>query len=401
MSKPHAEPTDSLHNSVTPATVHDVWLSQRAELERELFDGDSSEPQVLPIRMTPPQPVVVIQSAPPTSPAVVAQAQKPSSSIVKQTTQPFERLEDDSAQIAVSLPFSERRAAVEALEDASLKGRVIQQQQVEQELSRQREAFQRDLSQHRLAFEAELAGREAAWSEQRDKEWSSLRQAKEVQDVSLRQVQQELAEQRVREREELLAWRRQAEVELAEARRMFEQERLQQQQEFARQRETEIGRLRCEREELENRLRQAHTEIAATRQTQEMEVRNLREAQAKQLQAERAELDQLRETWMDKLRREQVVLESGMKFFEHHLSRVSEELRMAQNGLQAITASAAEASLPLPFQRTEWPNLLNAQYPAAPTAAPVDAAPAPTTLLSLNEIRDRLRQLKQPEKVAA
>lgn len=405
---------------LTAESVHDAWLSQRAELESELFDGWVPTITAASVRSVqaapkPATPVVARPKAvtPPTlqkppTPTTHTRSAKPTVSVVKIEPQHFERVSHATQPIAISLPHSPRRANLEQQDEAALKQRFAQQASLEQELAQQREAFQQELDQQRAALEQELSARESAWVEQRDKEWASLRHAQEVQEASLQQLQQEMAEERVREREELLAWRRQAEAELAEARRLFEQERMKQQQEFARQRDTELSRLRCEREDLDSRLRVAQAELSNSRQNQELELRVRRDAQDKQLQTERAELEQLRESWLDKFRREQVVLENGMRFFEEHLSRVSDELRTAQRGLQAVTVSAAEATPRLPFERPSEstpsqnapsPLTLEANLPT--TAATSESPPAGAALLSLEEIRDRLRQLKQPERQAA
>ena len=257
-------------------------------------------------------------------------------------------------------------------------------------MARQRQAFQQDLIRQRVAFEQELEGREAAAKAQRDKEWAALQNAKDVQEATKKQLTAELATQRVREREELQHWRQQAETELAEARRLFEQERLQQQTALARQRDAELERLRHEREQSDVHLRHAHAELETARQQHEEERRQTRDAHLAQMQAERAELEKLRDAWTDKFRREQLVLENGLQFFEQNLSRVSDELKSAKLGLQAASVSAAsavssvstnEARMTLPFIR-----------PADKVAA---TAPGP---LTLDEIRERLLELKEPER---
>ena len=42
------------HFVPTPDSVHDAWLSQRAELERDLFDGWAPEVQTAPSITRPP-----------------------------------------------------------------------------------------------------------------------------------------------------------------------------------------------------------------------------------------------------------------------------------------------------------------------------------------------------------
>jgi hypothetical protein len=95
----------------------------------------------------------------------------------------------------------------------------------------------------------------------------------------------------------------------------------------------------------------------------------------------------VRETWLEKFRREQVVLENGLQFFGQHLSRVSEELRIAQRGLQAVTESAAEA-------RPTGP-LTTSALPVADEETPEPA------VLSLQEIHERLTRLRQPQRQTA
>ena len=104
------------------------------------------------------------------------------------------------------------------------------------------------------------------------------------------------------------------------------------------------------------------------------------------MRAERAELDKLRDTWLEKFRREQVVLENGLQFFGQHLSRVSEELRVAQRGLQAVAESATEAQPTLPFA-----------VPAA--TAPIAEKPEPQ-ILTLKDIQQRLHDLRQTQRLS-
>ena len=338
-------------NSVpSPDSVHDVWLRQRTELENDLFDGWQ------PITVTSAPPIV------PLSPIDEPQAST---------------RDADKTQHAEWLKQAN---------DGALRQRIEHQRLVEESLTQQREAFNQDLARLRTAFEQELAARDSAWTKQRDQEWAALQSAKQVHEQAQRRLHEEMATQRVREREELMQWRQQAEAELAEAHRLFEQERLQQQQEFARQRQTEMSQLRRDREEFDARVRQIQSELTITRQRQEDDLRHVQDAQAAQLRAERAELDKLRETWLEKFRREQVVLENGLQFFGQHLSRVSEELRVAQRGLQAVAESATEAHPTLPL--------------ATLVAAPIVEAPPPP-VLTLQDIQQRLHDLRQTGQTGA
>ena len=349
------------HSDPTPESVHDAWLSQRTELERDLFDGWVPEDRsAVPIAR--PQPTADVVSV------------RSNETVLK----------IHEANAADQSRHEEWLAKSNA---AAVQQRVQHQQQVVETLSQQRESFLQDLAQQRAAFEQDLSGRETAWATQRDNEWTALRSAKEVQDVAQQRLKDEMSSQRVREREELLQWRRQAEAELAEARRLFEQDRLKQQQEFARQRETEMSQLRRDREELDTRVRQVQSDLAYARQRQEEELRQVRDVQSAQMRVERADLDKLRETWLDKFRREQIVLENGLRFFGDHLSRVSEELRVAQRGLQAVSESATEA------------NPAGMHFESSLAAD--RSRPAVPTILSLEEIRERLNILKQPQRVIA
>jgi hypothetical protein len=329
-------------NSVpSPESVHDAWLRQRSELEHDLFDGW--------------QPITV--TAVPLSFTDEPQA----------STQEAERIQ--------------HAEWLKQANEGALRQRIDHQRRVEECLSQQREAFNQDLAKLRADFEQELAARDTAWTAQRDQEWMALQSAKQVHEQAQRRLNDEMATQRVREREELMQWRQQAEAELAEAHRLFEQERLQQQQEFARQRQTEMSQLRREREEFDARVRQIQSELTIARQRQEVDLRHVQDAQATQMRAERAEFDKLRDTWLEKFRREHVVLENGLQFFGQHLSRVSEELRVAQHGLQAVAESATEAQPTLPF--------------AAPAAtAPIAEKPEPP-MLTLKDIQQWLQDLRQ------
>ena len=353
------------HNPNASESVHDVWRRQRAVLEHELFDSGADEDRRAGLQ-------------------------------VARTVRSI-----DPGQVG-KLPHVEDAAKVQHAEwlrlanDAAAKQRLEQQQRYEQELARQREAFQQDLGRRRVAFEQELAARELAWAAQRDQEWTALRNAKEIQDVTIQKLKDELAVQRVSERDELHQWRRQAETELVEARRLFEQDRLQQLTEFARQREVEVERLRRDREEIDANVRQTQAELTATRQRQEEELRQTRDAHVARMQTERAELEKLRDGWTGKFRREQVVLENGLQFFEQHLLRVSDELKSAQRGLQAVSMSAGEVSVTMPLS---GPCLAMLETPIAAKAA--HAPPATSRPLNLEEIRERLLQLKTSERQKA
>ncbi len=361
-----------LNSILTSESVHDAWLNQRAELERDLFDGWTSDVQAAPA-VTPPSAMAEVVSIRCSEAAL--QSPDDSSVILEPATG---QLDTDKARHQEWLQQSNA---------AAVQHRVEHQQRVTETLSQQREAFFQDLARQRAAFEQELSSREGAWATQRDQEWAALRTAKEVQDVAQQRLKDELSAQRLREREELLHWRRQAEAEFAEARRMFEQERLHQQQEFSRQRETEMIQLRREREVFDARVRQVQSELAYARQHQEDELRQARDAQSAQLRTERAELDKLRDTWVEKSRREQVALENGLQFFGKHLSRISDDLRVAQRGLQAVSEPAVDAH---PSRRLIEPSM-----------TVIDTRPEQPTILSLDEIREQLKELKQSQRVAA
>ena len=371
-------------NSVpSPDSVHDVWLRQRTELENDLFDGW--------------QPITTCMSAPlvvPMTNETGGRGQAPQNSeLTEENVRVPQSLDPPISNSAVPAPSlvtqdrtldADRTQHTEWLKQANegaLRQRIEHQRCVEESLTQQRETFSQELARLRTAFEQDLSAREAAWSAQRDQEWTALHSAKHVHELAQRRLQDEMATQRVREREELMQWRQQAEAELAEAHRLFEQERLQQQQEFARQRQTEISQLRHEREEFDARVRQMQSELAIARQRQEDELRHVQDAQAAQVRAERAELDKLRETWLEKFRREQVVLENGLQFFGQHLSRVSDELRVAQRGLQAVAESATQAQPALP-------------YATPPAAAPIAEKPEPA-ILTLKDFQQRLHDLRQ------
>lgn len=380
--------------------VQETWRQLRAELEQELL-GVPSQPADETLartaaevaahsaaknpRLTVPLPIDLVCPA--------NSKTKVSIERVMSQTVPF------SQPAAEVMPDEGTRAAhvhwLQQTNEAAARQRSEQQLRFEAELAKQRTAFQQDLTRQRAAFEHELAEREAIWNKQRDEEWTSLQRAKALHEATGQQLQQELAAQRVQERDELHDWRRRAEAELAEARRLFEQERLKQQTEFTRQRDQELQRLQREREEFDAQVRQARTELALAKQKQDDELRQARAIHTAQVQAERADLERTREAWLDKFRREQVVLENGLRFFEQHLSRVSDELHTAQRGLQAVSLSAGEvrATIPFPAVSTE-------------TTAQVDGAGEPTILpfnkeaarpMTLEEVRDRLEWLRQPD----
>ncbi len=289
--------------------------------------------------------------------------------------------------------------------------RLQEQQRCEQELARQREIFHHDLARQRADFEQELARAEAEWSTRRDQEWNGVRHAKEVHDIAAQRMKEDLASQRVREREELLNWRRQAEAELADIRQLLDSERLQQQAEFSRYRDGEGRRLRSDREEFEGHVRKVQAELNDARQQLDEDLQQAREAQATGLLAERTEFNRQRDAWTDKFRREQVVLENGLQFLDQHLSRVSDELRTAQRGLEAVTASAEQSARPLARFPTLNPvtehsqlshqtsdmtaseSTKGTQTMATHTLSSDSAMP-----LSLDEIRERLVLLKRPER---
>jgi len=356
----------------SPESIHNAWLRQRAELERDLFDGWTSDVHSAQV-VVRPKPVAEVVSI--GHGEEVSQSRKATNVVLETATG---QLEKDKAR---------HQEAREQSHASAVGQRVEHQQRVTEILSQQREAFFQDLARQRAAIKQELSPCESDWAIQRDREWAALQTAKEVQEVAQQWLKDELAAQRLREREELLHWRRQAEAEFAEARRLFERERLNQQQEFARQREQEMAQVRREREEFDTRVRQVQSELAYARQHQEDELRQARDVQSAQLRAERAELDKLRETWVEKFRHEQVVLENGLQFFGQHLSRVSDELRVAQRDLQSVSESTVEADLS---------TLL-----LEPDSAVVKSRPAEPTILSLEQSGERPNELKRPQQAAA
>ena len=359
--------TTTKNQSPTKASIHDVWLRQRAELEEELLEvgNGSHSPIQSPISNGIPD-----DAALPTSTASLANIQQ---SLSAATTKQF----------------------------------VEHQQKVDQELTRQREAFAQEINRQRTNFEQELAARDAAWTTQRDREWAALQAAKEVHAAAAQRLQSDLAMERVREHEELQHWRQQAEAELTGARRLFEQDRMQQQAEFSRQRAAELDRLRQERAEFEAQLRQSQTQLVVARERHEQDLRQASEFHAARMQTERTELEQQRAAWTEKFRQEQLVLENGLQFFEQHMARFNADLKSAQHNIQTLSTPqvlptpAEQFAITIPFSSKSIAVSTPSFAPAAstPLAPRHDSGPV---LLSLDEIRERLNQIKssQQQKVA-
>ncbi len=413
--------TKSSDHDTTNNLIHEAWMRQRAELEQELFEIDqprSSSVRIDAAQLQPNEtretksvtqrtkshplaaPTLTIAATTGNAPAIAPSRNQTQTSLSIERTishtipiGPLSNLRSDESETK-----AEHANWLHRANEAAAVERQKQQQHLEQELSRQRIAFQQDLARQRAGFEQELAERESAWTAKRDQEWSGLRNSKEVQDVTVQQLKDKLATQRVHEREELHDWRRRAESELAEARRLFEQERLQQQSLFARERETELQKLRHEREEFDARVRQTQFELANSRHRQEEELRQIRATHTAQMQSERAELEQLRESWLDKFRREQVVLENGLRFFEQHLSRVSQELHTAHRGLQAVSLSAGEASMTIPFPSSTVTRSETATH-AVESIPQIHSEP--TRSMTLEDIRSKLERLRQHDKSVA
>ena len=351
----------SLNNSMAKNSIHDVWLRQRAELESEFLEVGND------VRVADP---VITQAVIATPLTLAPQSQSAS---------------------ANSSTASDKLSS--SLNAVAAKQFIELQQRLDHELMKQREAFLQELSRQRADFTRDLAVREAAWATQRDQEWAALQNAKEVHAATVQNLQTKLATERVREHDELLQWRRQAEVELTEARRVFEQDRLQQQTEFARQREAELERLRQERAEFEAHVRRAKLELSDTRQRQDHDLRLAQEAHTSQIQAERAELEQLRAAWTDKFRREQDVVNSGLRCFEQSLSRFNQDLKSAQQEINAHPVENVRHNAPHdvgPLDSEER-NTLPFDVPRRTTFTDLNAEPV---LLSLDEIRERLNQIK-------
>lgn len=245
-----------------------------------------------------------------------------------------------------------------------------------------RESSAEGFAQQRATVEQELPSRQAAVTIPQNPKSAAISTTTEAPEASKQMLEQPAQSAR----DESSQWRRQVEAELAEARRIFEQERQTQQQEFAQQRDAEISRLRRDREEFEARLRQTQLELAHARQRQDDDWRQIRDVQLAQIRAERAELEQMRETWLEKLRREHAVLQHGVQFFEQHLARVSDELREAQRDLEATATFQNE---PIPTIAISDSSLSNE-----------GSQPFEPMVLSLDEIRQRLNELKQQRRSA-
>ena len=84
------------------------------------------------------------------------------------------------------------------------------------------------------------------------------------------------------------------------------------------------------------------------------------------------------------------------RFFEQHLLRVSDELKSAQRGLQAVSMSAGEASVKIPLSGRQLALL---ETPVAAEAA--HTPPVTSRPLNLEEIRERLLQIKTSERQKA
>ena len=302
--------SDKSNSLLTSESVHNVWLNQGEELQRDLFDGWT--PTVRPIEpIAQPRTEVV--------PPVIQDLQS--------------RIETAQPRVADALPKPQAQKPTAAPSSNSVPDAI------------------------------EIRG-----------------------DIG-EQVRVESVPQRVDEREELLQWRRQVEAELAGARRQFEDQMRKQQQDFAQQRDSEISRLRRDREEFDVRVRQTQVELAHARQRQEDAWRETRDVQLAQIRAERAELEKLRATWMDKLRHEQAVLQHGEQFFAQHLSRIGEEFRQAQRSLEEVVDSAHD---------------FGSNDAVAEFTSPAESSrPIEPMMLSLDEIRQRLNELKQPRRAAA
>ncbi len=371
----------SPNNSMANATIHDVWLRQRAELEDELLNvGQGSRvPQtttVAPVELTSKVSVL---------PGMFGNI-------------PFA---EQQPSAPVNTPAAQAKLQ-QSLNAVAAKQFLEHQQQLDQELSQQREAFLQEMSRQRAAFEQELAARDADWTAKRDREWAALQSAKEVHAVTIQKLQSELATERVFEHDGLHHWRRQAEAELTEARRLFEQDRMQQQSELARQRETELDRLRQERAEFAAQMRQSKMELAEARQRQDQDLRLATDEHASRMQSERAECEQLREIWAEKFRREQLVLENGLHFFEQYLSRFNQDLKSAQQNIQASGVALVPRFSPeiamtggLTPPRSPILSHTGREATSMPTDQGHDAEPV---LLSLDEIRERLNQIKSHER---
>ncbi|MCX7418901.1 MAG: hypothetical protein NT013_05110 [Planctomycetia bacterium] len=396
--------TTNKKSSSTNASIHDVWLRQRAELEEELLEVGNG--------IHSPDRVATVQEQLPKMSAAVSHEVKFGDSALPislhQTAlspSPISKRTPGT----VELPTSTASLAniQQSLSAATTKQFLDHQQNVDQELTRQREAFAQEVNRQRTNFEQELAARDAVWTTQRDREWAALQAAKEVHAAAVHRLQSDLAMERVREHEELQHWRQQAEAELTVARRLFEQDRMQQQAEFSRQRASELDRLRQERAEFEAQLRQSQIQLVEARGRHEQDLQQASEYHATRMQSERTELEQQREAWTEKFRQEQLVLENGLQFFEQHMARFNADLKSAQHNIQTLSTpqvmptSAEQFAITIPFSSKS----ISASTPSFATTASTPLAPrhdSGPVLLSLDEIRERLNQLKssQQQKVA-
>jgi hypothetical protein len=397
--------------TLSPESIHEVWLQQRAELEQDLFDGWTAEiPAAEPRENANNEPrheAVQPLPAAARSESPAAQTTDSAPKIVAQT--PANRQTPRStpnpsvpAPSAATPKMTPERAAelarhaerLRKANEAALQQRIAHQQQVEAAMAQQREAFLMDLARQRAAYEQEFNARHAAWVAQRDQEWEELRRAKEIHEGTVQRIKEELAAQRVREREELMQWRQAAEAELAEAHRLFEQERLQQQQEFAQAREAEAQRLRFERDDLERRTRQAQLELANARQAQETELQILRDQHAQQMRAERAEIEKLRAFWHEKIRNERAILERARQFLDEQLRRLNEDLNAMPRGSHADDEADHEPLAVLPFSRAALRQTVSPVRELPPPAIPSQPR-------SLEQIARQLDQLKASHEDAA
>lgn len=402
-------PSNTSNNTPTKASIHDVWLRQRAELEEELLDiGNVGRSQIA---------VTSVNKHSTKKPSAganvigLAEAALPISLTQPSLAQPTSLLKPASEQHStatsteVEVPESVASLAniQQSLSAATTRQFLEHQQRLDQELTRQREAFVQEINRQRSAFEQELAARDAAWTTQRDREWAALQSAKEVHAAAVHRMQSDLAMERVREHEELQHWRRQAEMELTEARRLFEQDRMQQQAEYARQRDSEIDRLRQDRAEFDAQVRQTKAALVEARERHEQDLRLSSDIHAARLQTERAELEQQRDAWTEKFRREQLVLDNGLQFFEQYISRFSEEMKSAQHeiqvmpGSQSASTTTEQFAATIPFSQRSTPTKSIAMaVEETPTRASHHSEAEPV-LLSLDEIRDRLNQIKNSQ----
>lgn len=106
-----------------------------------------------------------------------------------------------------------------------------------------------------------------------------------------------------------------------------------------------------------------------------------------QLRGERAELDKLRDVLLEKVRREQVVLENGFQFFGQQLSRVSEELLRGSTRL-ADSFGVREQAHP-------------SELLVEPGLTSINSQPMGPTIFSLDESRERLKEFNKPPRAVA